>query len=860
MFMKEVIINKISMKKILSFLLILVSISSFSQLSRTQLITNINTNINTNGTQKITGALLNQTLIEIVNSDLNKTSDQYIGGSGTNERTPRFVGYNTIEEGSFTDDGSNVTLPSGNILKIDGQFRITPSAGAAKVLTSDADGYATWQTPASSGITGTLNYIPLFTSSTTIGSSYLKQEGANISLTSGKYISGSDSTKIRMYFGTTGAPYGMLSSNGGSGTWGGQFYWSGGYAQQGAINKLATKATTFFTDTLGNVEIYASDSVYFESAKRFDIKAARLQINIPSKANGYVLTSDANGMATWQAATGGGVTSVSGTTNRINSSGGATPVIDISSSYVGQSSITTLGTIGTGVWNGTAIGSQYGGTGQNYSASSGILNFTTGTASLLTAPSGTIVGTSDAQTLTNKTFTDNVTTFQDDGDNTKKAQFQLSGITTATTRTYTLPDVSTTVVGRSGTGVNNFVSRWTSANELTSTNFSVVNNICGINSGASTVALEMVNGGSTTIDTYGRFFAGGDFYIYSGSTSSGAANRFGVSVRNRLFLESSHVNGLYIGSTTTAPIVFNTNNAEIARFISTGQFGIGVSAPTATLHLKAGTASANSGPLQFTSGAFETTPRVGLFEFLTDDLTFTGTTGTTRKAIADYSYRGITALRTLDGSDELVNITSGTFTVTLPSAVGFNKKFTVKNSGTGIISLATTSSQTIDGAAASEYTLLQGDHYELRSNGSNWIIISGGRKIYTYTVTIPAATFRTIGSAPVDITPSITVPTNCILTVDVSSIVIRKKSGAPAYDFADDVYVGYYAFALKSIDQTVFNASSSNLIFQSSGATFTGQASVIGEPIIVTTNGAVDATQGGGDVVITYRYYLSNLN
>ncbi len=51
----------------------------------------------------------------------------------------------------------------------------------------------------------------------------------------------------------------------------------------------------------------------------------------------------------------GTVTSVSGTTNRITSTGGATPVIDISGSYVGQTSLTTLGTITTGIWNGTAI-------------------------------------------------------------------------------------------------------------------------------------------------------------------------------------------------------------------------------------------------------------------------------------------------------------------------------------------------------------------------------------------------------------------------------------------------------------------------------------------------------------------------
>lgn len=59
------------------------------------------------------------------------------------------------------------------------------------------------------------------------------------------------------------------------------------------------------------------------------------------------------------AGSGSGVTSVSGTTNRVTSTGGTTPVIDISSSYVGQSSITTLGTIATGTWNGTAIGDTY---------------------------------------------------------------------------------------------------------------------------------------------------------------------------------------------------------------------------------------------------------------------------------------------------------------------------------------------------------------------------------------------------------------------------------------------------------------------------------------------------------------------
>jgi len=51
---------------------------------------------------------------------------------------------------------------------------------------------------------------------------------------------------------------------------------------------------------------------------------------------------------------------VGGTAGRITVSADA---IDIASTYVGQNTITTLGTISTGVWNGTAIAVAYGGLG-----------------------------------------------------------------------------------------------------------------------------------------------------------------------------------------------------------------------------------------------------------------------------------------------------------------------------------------------------------------------------------------------------------------------------------------------------------------------------------------------------------------
>jgi hypothetical protein len=60
---------------------------------------------------------------------------------------------------------------------------------------------------------------------------------------------------------------------------------------------------------------------------------------------------------------------INGTTNRVvvtNSDGIAgSPTIDIDSAYLGQSSISTVGTITTGVWNGTVVSTEFGGTGRS---------------------------------------------------------------------------------------------------------------------------------------------------------------------------------------------------------------------------------------------------------------------------------------------------------------------------------------------------------------------------------------------------------------------------------------------------------------------------------------------------------------
>jgi len=129
---------------------------------------------------------------------------------------------------------------------------------------------------------------------------------------------------------------------------------------------------------------------------------------------GWVCTVDAGGTlgstaVTWAQFSGAGTYtagngltltgnsfSVVGTSNRISVSGSG---VDIASTYVGQSSITTLGTIGTGTWQATTIATNYGGTGLTSFTSGGAV-YATSTSALTTGTLPVTAGGTGATTLT----------------------------------------------------------------------------------------------------------------------------------------------------------------------------------------------------------------------------------------------------------------------------------------------------------------------------------------------------------------------------------------------------------------------------------------------------------------------------
>lgn len=84
-----------------------------------------------------------------------------------------------------------------------------------------------------------------------------------------------------------------------------------------------------------------------------------------------------------------------------------------------------------------------------------------------------------------------------------------------------------------------------------------------------------------------------------------------------------------IGTFTSDDIIFGTYNTERMRLKDNGNFGIGITAPTALLHIKAGTTT--NPPLKLTAGTALTTPETGSMEF--HDSRFYITNKSNRKAI-----------------------------------------------------------------------------------------------------------------------------------------------------------------------------------------------------------------------------------
>ncbi len=195
---------------------------------------------------------------------------------------------------------------------------LAATATAGKVLQSGSNAAPTWSTPTYPSASGSAGVI-------------LRSNGTN-------------NVYSTATFADTYTASNLLYSNGSN-----------------TVTGLATANSASLVTTSAGVPVWSSTmtngQIIIGSTGATPVAATLTQ------GSGVTITPGAGTITISATGSGGTVTSVSGTANRITSTGGATPVIDIDAAYVGQTSLTTLGTVATGTWNATVVTGQYGGTG-----------------------------------------------------------------------------------------------------------------------------------------------------------------------------------------------------------------------------------------------------------------------------------------------------------------------------------------------------------------------------------------------------------------------------------------------------------------------------------------------------------------
>lgn len=182
-----------------------------------------------------------------------------------------------------------------------------------------------------------------------------------------------------------------------------------------------------------------------------------------------------------------------------------------------------------------------------------------------------------------------------------------------------------------------------------------------------------------------------------------------------------------LGISSSNFIIANSGGTQ--RFVidsTTGGIGIGATSPLASAKLEV--LSTTQGVLLPRMTTVQknaiSSPATGLIVYDTDMNALNIYRGTIWSQIAvSMSIVSKTANYTVTTDDYTIDCTSGTFTVTLPTAASIaGRVYVIKNSGSGTITIACNGAETIDGSTTKVLSV-QYNSFTLQSNGTNWILI-----------------------------------------------------------------------------------------------------------------------------------------